>query len=707
MRRYCHRHPFRGPEFRAPQFGGPLLYQVSGQERVAALRAGTQRCARRRALGLLVAGVFAGCLTNAAVRAAVEGVSAVNVPAVPAELEERVHAYLSAREARLLGWSPQGALLISTRFGETEQLHLVGAAGGERRQLTFFREPVKAAAFSPDPQHGAFAFLRDTGGDENFQLFLERLDEPGVRRLSDGKSQNVAPVWSNTGRALAFSTTARDGKSLDIDLVEPHTGALPRLLVASDGAAWTPLDWSPDDSEILVLKEVSSRESHLYLVDVDSGKKREIDGGTPAAKSARTGSSAASATAVATASISAARFARDGQGAYVITDRDAEFKQLWFVNFFTNQRSLVSGHHSGDVKRLALARDGHYLAFVVEDDGADRLELADLNSHQDLTPPHLPVPGIIEGLAFDPEGTRLAFDVASTSAPRDAYVLDVATNRVDAWTHSEAGAADVAKFAPPRGLLVPSFDRDGAHAREIPTTVYEPAAPGTHPVVILLRGTLHAQFRPNFDPEIQFLVAEGYAVIAPNLRGASGFGKSYAALAMGRAREDAIKDLGAVIVWVCAQTELDASRVVVAGSDSYGGYLALAALANYGDRLRGAIDAGGIVDFVSLVADAAGYRQDRLRQEFGDERDTEVRQYLRRIAPSTNAERLVKPLLIAHGRNAAAVPESQSEQLFDRLRARDPAPWYWVAAQEGAVIERHSDREAYLGIVALYLNSLR
>lgn len=675
------------------------------------MRAAARRCVRRRAVGLLAGGVLAGCcLSGVAARAAVDAVSAVNVPAVPAELEERVHAYLSAREARLLGWSPQGALLISTRFGETEQLHLVRAPGGERRQLTFFREPVHAAAFSPDPQHGALAFLRDAGGDENFQLFLERADAPDARLLSDGKSQNLAPVWSNTGRAIAFATTARDGKSLDIDLVEPDSGALPRLLVGSDGAAWTPLDWSPDDSEILVRKEVSSRESHLYLVDVDSGKKRELDAG-PAAKSAgaasATASATTSATASATASISAARFARDGQGAYVITDRDAEFKQLWFVNFFTNQRSLVSGHHTGDVKRVALARDGHYLAYVVEDGGADRLELTDLNAHQDLTPPHLAAPGIIDALAFDPEGRRLAFDVASTSAPRDAYVLDVATNRLEPWTHSEAGAVDVAKFALPRGVLVPSFDRDGARAREIPTTVYEPAGPGTHPVVILLRGIPHAQFRADFDPEIQFLVGEGYAVIAPNLRGASGFGKGYAALGMGLAREDAIKDLGAVIVWVRAQTELDASRVVVVGSESYGGFLALAALANYGDRLRGAIDTGGIVDFVSLVADAAGYRQDRLRQEFGDERDAEVRQYLRRIAPATTAERLVKPLLIAHGRNAAAVPASQSEQLFDRLRARDPAPWYWVAAQEGALLGRQGDREAYLGAVAQFLNSLR
>jgi dipeptidyl aminopeptidase/acylaminoacyl peptidase len=658
---------------------------------------------------LLFAGVIGAQLAGICARAADAAVDTVNVPPVPADLEERVHAFLCGREARLLGWSPQGALLIATRFGETEQLHLVRTPGGERRQLTFFRDPVRVAAFSPDPQHGALAFLRDVDGDENLQLFLMRAEDPAPRLLTDGKSQNLAPVWSNTGRALAFSTTARDGKSLDIDLVEPNSGALPRLLVASDGAAWTPLDWSPDDSELLVLKEVSSRESHLYLVDVDSGKKRELDAGSTVARSvgAAPKRKAAAATALAAASISAARFARDGQGAYVITDRDAEFRQLWFVNFFTNQRTLVSGHHAGDVKRVAISRDGHYLAYVVEDGDADRIELVDLNSHQDLTPPHLPAPGIVDALAFDPAGGRLAFDLAATASPRDAYVLDVATNRLEAWTESEAGTVDVSKFTVPRDALVPSFDRDGERAREIPTSVYEPAGPAAHPVVILLRGAAHAEFRPSFDPQIQFLAGEGYAVIAPKLRGAAGFGKSYAALGMGRAREDAIKDLGAVIVWIRAQSGLDSNRVVVAGADSYGGFLALAALAYYGDRLRGAIDAGGIADFVSLLADSSGYRQDRLRQEFGDERDADVRQYLRRIAPATNAERLVKPLFIAHGRHDGVVPASQSEQLFDRLRARDPAPWYWVATGDGSVLTRQSDREAYLGAVALFLDSLR
>src|SRR4030081_2606941 len=371
---------------------------------------------------LLLAAPFV-CATAAPVLPRIERGNLVfdNIPEPAPGLTEKLDAYLDARQATPLGFSPKGQLLISTRFGDVDQLHLVERPGGERRQLTFLREPITQAAFSPDPGRSAYVYLKDVGGNENAQLYYQRLGEPTAKLLTDGKSLNGGPVWSNAGREVAFFSTARDGVSHDIDIVEPETGALPRLVVTGDDAAWYPLDWSPDDRKLLVLKYVSIGEGYLYVVDLASGQKREVD------------------PVPGKVGIAGAKFSRDGQGVYLISDRDSEFKKLRYVNLFTAEKTILSDHIPWDIEELAISRDGHYLAYVSNEAGASKLNMVDLRAHQDLAPPRLPAPGIIAHVKFDAEGKRLVFGFASAALPRDVYVLDLATNRLEMWTHSEAG----------------------------------------------------------------------------------------------------------------------------------------------------------------------------------------------------------------------------------------------------------------------------
>jgi dipeptidyl aminopeptidase/acylaminoacyl peptidase len=612
-----------------------------------------------------------------------------NIPDAPAELADSLDGYLSARQATPLGWSPKGQLLISTRFGDVEQLHMVEQAAGERRQLTFLREPITEAEFSPDPGRTSFFFLKDVDGNENAQLYYQRLGEPHAKLLTDGKSLNGAALWSNSGREIAFFSTARDGVNHDIDIVEPSAGTLARLAVTGDDADWYPLDWSPDDRKLLVLKYVSISEGYLYVVDLASGQRREVD---PAPEKV---------------GIAGAKFSRDGQGVYLISDRDSEFRKLRYVNLFTAQKTILSDHIPWDIEELAIARDGHYLAFVSNEAGASKLNLIDLRAHQDLAPPRLPAAGIIDRVKFDAESKRLVFGFASAASPRDAYVLDLATNRLEAWTHSEAGAVDTAKFVTPRLTQFSTFDRQDGRFRQEPVYVYEPATPGRHPVLLVLHGGPESQFRPGFDPWLQYVVNElGFAVIAPNLRGSSGYGKAYLALDNGMLRDDVVKDLGAIIVWVSSQSTLDPKRVAVAGG-SYGGFLALAALANYGDRLNGGVDLAGISDFISFLTNTAPYRQSLRRAEYGDERDPEMRAYLRRISPLTSAERISKPLLVVHGKNDPRVPPSEAEQIVARLRSRGGEVWYLQAKDEGHGFRKKPNRDAYYRTFAQFILSLR
>lgn len=637
---------------------------------------------------LLLAAFLFGTPTIALPRVERGNLTFDNIPEPTSGLSEKLNAYLNAREATPLGFSPKGQLLITTRFGDVDQLHLVEHPAGERRQLTFLREPITQAAFSPNPGRSAYVYLKDVGGDENAQLYYQRLGEPTAKLLTDGKSLNGGPVWSNSGREVAFFTTARDGVSHDIDVVDPEAGSLPRLAVTGDSVDWYPLDWSPDDRKLLVLKYVSISEAYLYVVDLSSGQKREVE-----PSPAKVG-------------IAGAKFSRDGQGVYLISDRDGEFAQLRYVNFFTGEKIVISGSVAWDIEELAITRDGHYLAYISNEAGIDKLNVLDLRTHQDLIPPKLPAAGIIDSLRFDAEGNRLAFGFAAPNRPRDAYVLDIATNHLEAWTHSEAGAVDLAKFVTPRLTNFPTFDRTDGRERQVPVYVYEPSTPGPHPVLITLHGEPESQFRPGFDPWLQYVVNElGFTVVAPNVRGSSGYGKSYLALDNGMLREDAVKDIGALLVWLSLQNAYDAKHVVVSGG-CYGGYLTLATLVNFSERLRGGVDMAGIADFVGLLADTAPYRQNQRRAQYGDERDPEMRVFLRRISPLTNAERISRPLLVVHGKNDPRVPLSEAEQIVNRVRSKGGDVWYLQASDEGHDFRKKPNRDAYYRTFAQFLITL-
>jgi dipeptidyl aminopeptidase/acylaminoacyl peptidase len=608
-----------------------------------------------------------------------------NIPAAAIGSPGRLDGYLSGRQAAPLGFSPKGQLLISTRFGDVDQLHLLDKPAGERRQLTFLREPVTQAAFSPDPGRSAYVYVEDSGGNEKAQLYYQRVGDPLPKLLTDGKSVNGAPVWSNTGREVAFFSTARDGVDADIDIADPQAGSLPRLAVSGDGGAWYPLDWSPDDSKLLVLKYVSASEAHLYVVDLGAGQKKEVDP-TPSK-----------------VGIFGAKFSRDGQGVYLISDRDGEFAQLRYVSLFGGEKTVISGRLSGDVEELALSRDGHYLAYTSNEAGMDKLNVLDLRSHQDLIPPKLPGAGVIGGLSFDAQGNRLCLGFEAPNHPRDAYVLDVATDHLESWTHSEPGAVDLTKFVMPRLVRYPTFDRSEGSERQLPVYIYEPSTPGPHPVLITLRGGPESQFRPGFDPWIQYVVNElGFAVVAPNVRGSSGYGKNYASLDNGTLREDAVKDVGALLVWLSLQSAYDSKHIVVSG-DSYGGYLALATLVNFGDRLRGGVDMAGVADFSSFLSNSAPYLQSQRRAEYGDERDPDMKAFLRRISPLTNAERISRPVLIVHGKNDPEITTGEAEQLLYRLRNKGDEVWYLQAADEGHGFQKKPNRDAYYRTFAQFL----
>jgi dipeptidyl aminopeptidase/acylaminoacyl peptidase len=607
-----------------------------------------------------------------------------NIPPPDAALDARLARYLGSREASLLDWLPDGSLLIGTRFGDTEQVHRVAAPGRAREQLTFYAEPVRTARASPEG--GGFVFLKDTGGNEKSQLYYQAADG-ALRELTQGDFTHGRPVWAHDGKRVAFYGNDRDGVGNDVYVTDVTSGAAPALVVGGKQDTWYPLDWSTDDSKLLVMRFVSVGESYLYIANVASGAL------TPLAASGRK------------VGVRDARFAPDGRGIYVLSDEDGELAQLKLVEPVTHQSRRITPDSAWEVETFEVSPDGRYVAYVENQDGRSVLKVLDSESHADIAPGGLPE-GVIDRLAFDRGGQRLALAVESPRSPRDVWSFDLRSRELQRWTQSEAGAVNPNAFIAPELVHYPTWDRVAGHQRLLSAYVYRPRSSAPCPVVIDIHGGPESQFRPRWDPFIQFLVKElGYAVVAPNVRGSSGYGKSFLALDNGELREDAVRDIGSLLVWIGVQPAFDRARVAVMGG-SYGGYMTLAALTHYGERLRGGIDVVGISNFVTFLRNTAPYRRDLRRAEYGDEREPHMRDYLERISPLTNASRIKKPLLVVAGQNDPRVPLSESEQLVWRVRSAGGEVWYLVAKDEGHGFSKKVNRDAYLETSAAFLQRL-
>ncbi len=589
-----------------------------------------------------------------------------NIPPIPQSLAERADRYTNFRSAFFASWHPtKREMLISTRFADTFQIHQVKMPGGARTQLTFYVDDVRGALYPP--QGGdSFVFSKDIGGGEFYQLYRYDDATGAATLLTDRKSRNTDEVWSNDGKQMAYGSTRRDGRDVDIWLSEPAHPDDPktnRILAPLAGGGWSALDWSPDDKQIVVLEEISANESYLWLMDAATGEKTLL---TPKGGADKI-------------YYRSAKFSKDGKGIYVPTDKDSEFQRLAYMDLSSKKLTFLTDHIHWNVEEFDVSPDGKTIAFTANEDGLSVLHLLDTTSGKENPAPKLPA-GLIFDVRWHQNGRDLAFGVAGSRSAPDVYSVDVTTGKVDRWTRSETGGLNPESFSEAELVHWKTFD-----GKSISGFLYRPAArfTGKRPVIIDIHGGPEGQYRPGFLGRNNYYMNElGVAMIFPNVRGSTGFGKTFLTLDNGFLREDSYKDINSLFDWIARQPDLDSSRVMVTGG-SYGGFMTLAVATNYNDRLRCSLDVVGPSNLVTFLENTSGYRQDLRRVEYGDERDPKMRAFLERIAPANNAQKITKPLFVVQGKNDPRVPWTESQQMVATVRKNGTPVWFLMAKDEG------------------------
>jgi dipeptidyl aminopeptidase/acylaminoacyl peptidase len=602
------------------------------------------------------------------------------IPPIPADLPEQVGRYTESRAASFQDWHPSRAeMLIATRFGDTNQIHLLTQPGGARTQLTFFPDRIESGSYEPTKGE-YFIFHKGAGGAEFFQNYRYDFATGAVTILTDGKSRNSTPTWSNKGDRIAYTSTRRNGADTDIYVQSPADPKTDRMVAEMKGGGWEIADWSPDDKQLLVVEFVSVNESYLWLYDTETGAKKEI---TPRP--------AEGAEKVAYAM---ARFAKDGKGIFVTTDRESEFQRLAYIDLASGKHSYLIPDAHFDVDNWDLSRDGKQIAYTFNENGLSTLHSIEVTVANGTARVGLkkeptfdsPLPAVvISDLHFHPDSKQalLAFNVAGARSPSEVYTWSLGANKntTTRWTASETGGIPAQQFAEPELMKWKTFD-----GKEITGFLSMPDRakfPGKRPVIVNIHGGPEGQSRPTFLGRNNYLINElGCAMIFPNVRGSEGYGKTFLKLDNGFKREDSYKDISALFDWIKTQPQLDADRIMVTGG-SYGGFMTLQVSWNYANRIRCSLDVVGMSNLATFLKNTESYRRDLRRVEYGDERDPKMADFMEKIAALNNADKITKPLFVVAGANDPRVPKSEAEQIVATLKKQQTPVWFLMAKDEG------------------------
>jgi dipeptidyl aminopeptidase/acylaminoacyl peptidase len=623
------------------------------------------------------------------------------IPPVPQSLADAIGRYNDFRGHGFADWHPtQREMLVSHRKGgaNTAQIFRITSPLSEGEQLTDGADPVARATY--EPRRGEYiVFERGAGGNEVAQIYRLPL-QPGAQPvlLTNPDERHSINTWLRDSGQLIYSSvpidrTAQGGTRTRITttlwVMDPARPEGRRKLAELDGGGWGAGRPAPDERSVPLTRYLSANESQIWMLDLASGATRQV---MPAPGSSEP-----------KASYSPAGWSADGRSLWIASDRAGEFRELMKLDIAgqnPGRIDRISSHIPWDVSGVTITEDGGRLVAQFNVDGRDELRFFDAATGREVAAPAaLPV-GNVGSASFHRARGELAFTISNAQGPSQIYSLG-ADGRVQQWTRAYAPpGVDTSTFSEQKIIRWKSFDG---------TTISGLMTPppkkftGKRPVLIAIHGGPEAQATFGFLGRSAYYVQElGMALIQPNVRGSSGYGKSFLAMDNGFKREDSVKDIGALLDWIATQPDLDASRVLVTGG-SYGGYMTLAVSTHYADRIAGAINVVGISHFVTFLNNTESYRRDLRRVEYGDERDPAMRAHLEKISPLTNAHKIKKPLFVIQGKNDPRVPYTEAEQIVETVRKGGTPVWYLRAENEGHGFQKKDNQDFQFYATVLFM----
>ena len=594
-----------------------------------------------------------------------------NIAEIPKELSNEVKKYSESRSASLGDIHPlTNEIIINTRFGSTPQLHRVSKSMGARTQITFFDEPVGATSY--EPLKGDYlVYSKDIGGNEFGQLFKLDLKTLQSTLLTDGgKSQNGGITWRKDGKGFYYASTKRNGGDRDIYYMDPNNPKSEKLILQVKGGGWGIQDVSPDNKKLVLGEYISINESYIWLLDIETGKLTEVTDRNSKGISQ-----------------SEATFSNLSNEIWLVTDKDNEFQRLAAMNLNTKKTTYYTSDIPWNVESFNLSEDKKSIVFITNEGGLNKMYLMNTGTKAYKEIKNLPI-GLISGARFTKDNQTIFFNQSTAQSASDVYQLNIKTAKIERWTESELGEMQPSDMSVPKFIEWKSFDDLKISG------FYYPASPkfkGKRPVIIMIHGGPEGQSMASFLDSNNFYTSEmGVSLVYPNVRGSSGFGKTYLEKDNGFLREDSVKDIGALLDWIAKQPELDKDKIMIMGR-SYGGYMTLATAFHYADRIKCSVDIVGISNFNTFLKNTEEYRRDLRRAEYGDERDSKMAAFFDKTAPLNNTDKIKKPMFIIQGTNDPRVPVTEAMQMRDKLKAQGNTVWYLEAKDEGHAFKKKAN----------------
>ena len=560
--------------------------------------------------------------------------------------------------SRTLGvWLPGNAGLTASAPRRFVDFRLHTIAGPGEKPRFFSKIPRALAGMYTDPNRPYAIYRADTGGNEQYQLYRWDFDDSEPVLLTSPDERAVFGAFEPSGTHLAYSSTRRTGSDYDIYITDPLQPESDRLVLERAGV-WSVLDWSPNSGELVLVHSLSLVETQLYRLDLASGEVLPV--APPSWEPANYRS---------------ALYSADGSALYYASDRGTEFRHLRRFDIGSGTEVTLTGTIPWDVTSIQQSGDGGTLVLGLNEDGRTRYYRHDAVTGANA-PLELPLSGSYD-VELHPEERLLRVNHADALGVVRGYVYDMDAGALTLWVGPEPGEAEVPDA---RLIRYPTFDSVAGGPRTIAAFVYPGVGEGARPVLIDIHGGPESQAR--ITTAFTLPQKLGVTVITPNVRGSTGYGRTFSLLDNGVRREDAVRDIGALLDWIEQQPDMDAGRIMVSGG-SYGGYMVLASLVKFGARIRCGVDIVGISHFVTFLESTADYRRDLRRAEYGDERDPEMRAFLDSISPLNNAARIQSRIMILQGANDPRVPVTESRQFVQQLRAKGLDVAYIEASNEG------------------------